>query len=88
MDIRQLKALPFYIKLACVLFSLIALCYIVILAKEILSPLIFSCLFAILLLPLAAFLENNLKLPRSAASMVSVLILLACIGLILRAGPD
>ncbi len=83
MDIRQLKALPFYIKLACVLFSLIALCYIVVIAKEILSPLIFSCLFAILLLPLAAFLENKLKLPRSMASMLAVLILLAAIGLIL-----
>jgi len=42
--------------------------------------LIFSCLFSILLLPSAAFLENKLHLPRSAASMVAVLTLLACIG--------
>lgn len=83
MDIRQFKALPFYIKLACVLFILVTLCYIVIVAKEILSPLIFSCLFSILLLPLAAFLENKVRLPRSAASMLSVLILLGSIGIIL-----
>src|ERR1700712_1582628 len=80
MDIRQFKSLPFYIKLACVLFILIALVYVVITAKEILSPLIFSCLFSILLLPYAAFLEHKLRLPRSAASMLAVLSLLACIG--------
>ncbi|MGZ3871581.1 MAG: AI-2E family transporter [Mucilaginibacter sp.] len=80
MDIQQFKGLPFYLKLASVLFSLIALVYIVIVAKEILSPVIFSCLFSILLLPVAAFLENKLRLPRSAASMLAVLGLLACIG--------
>jgi predicted PurR-regulated permease PerM len=79
MTIQQFKGMPFYIKLASVLFSLIALVYIVIVAKEVLSPLIFSCLFSILLLPLAAFLENKLRLPRSAASMLAVLCLLACI---------
>jgi predicted PurR-regulated permease PerM len=80
MDINLFKSLPFYIKLASVLFSLIALVYIVITAKEILSPLIFSCLFSILLLPFASFLENKLRLPRSAASMLAVITLLACIG--------
>lgn len=80
MDLQQFKGLPFYLKLAAVLFSLIALVYIIIVAKEILSPLIFSCLFSILLLPFATFLENRLRLPRSAASMLAVLSLLACIG--------
>ncbi|WP_245447190.1 AI-2E family transporter [Mucilaginibacter celer] len=80
MNIQQFKGLPFYLKLAAVLFSLIALVWIVIIAKEILSPLIFSCLFSILLLPFAAFLENKLQIPRSAASMLAVLSLLACIG--------
>lgn len=83
MDFSQFKGLPFYIKLACVLFILIALTYVVIVAKEILSPLIFSCLFSILLLPVASFFENKLHLPRSAASMVAVLGLLACIGLLI-----
>lgn len=83
MEIKNFTGLPFYIKLACVLFSLFAIGYLVILGKEVLSPLIFSCLFSILLLPLAMFLENKLRLPRSAASMVSVLLLLAIIGFVL-----
>jgi putative permease len=74
---------PFYIKLACVLFSLFALGYLVIIAKEILSPLIFSCLFSILLLPLASYFEIKLKLPRSASSMLSVILLLTAIVFIL-----
>jgi putative permease len=74
---------PFYLKLACVLFSLIAIGYLVIIAKEILSPLIFSCLFSILLLPLGNFFEQKLRLPRSAASMFSVILLLVAIGFVL-----
>ena len=39
------KSFPFYHKLAAVLVSLIAIGYLVIQGKELLSPLIFSCLF-------------------------------------------
>ena len=74
---------PFYVKTMCVLVSLIAFGYLVIIAKDILSPLIFSCLFSILLLPLAAFLENKLRLPRSAASMLAVILMLSAVGLVL-----
>ena len=83
MDLKTYSNLPFYIKLACVLFILIALGFIAILGKEILSPLIFSCLFSILLLPLASFFERRLRLPRSAASMLSVLLFLGAVGLII-----
>jgi putative permease len=82
MDLK-LNQQPFYIKLAAVLFSLLAIGYLVIIAKEILSPLIFSCLFSILLLPLGSFFERRLKLPRSAASMLCVVLLLAVIGCVL-----
>jgi predicted PurR-regulated permease PerM len=75
-------SLPFYHKLAAVLISLIALGWLVILSKDLLSPIIFSCLFSILLLPLASFLENKFRLPRGAASMLAVLLLLAAISLI------
>ncbi|WP_345949211.1 AI-2E family transporter [Mucilaginibacter sp. PAMB04274] len=85
MDLKNFTNLPFYIKLACVLFSLFAIGYLVILAKEILSPLIFSCLFSILLLPVAQFFEFKVKLPRSASSMISVVLLLSAIGLVLYA---
>lgn len=74
---------PFYTKLAMILISLIALGYIFILGKKILSPLLFSFLFAIVLLPLANFFETKLRLPRSAASGLSVILLLAFISLVL-----
>jgi predicted PurR-regulated permease PerM len=83
MDLKNFPALPFYVKLACVLFSLFALGYLVIIAKEILSPLIFSCLFSILLLPVATFLENKLRLPKSAACMLAVIMLLSLICLLI-----
>ncbi len=78
----QYKAFPFYHKLASVLISLIAIGYLVILGKELLSPLIFSCLFSILLLPLANFLEKKFRFKRGLASILSVVLLLAAISLI------
>ena len=68
---------PFYTQLAMVLISLIALFYIAILGKSILAPLVFSLLFAVLLLPLANFLERGLRFPRSLASLMAVLLLVA-----------
>jgi predicted PurR-regulated permease PerM len=74
---------PFYTKLAMVLISLIALFYIAVLGKDILAPLIFSLLFSMLLLPVAAFFEKKLRFPRSLASALSVLLLLVSIAGIL-----
>ena len=79
---RQSSA-PFYTKLAMILISLIALGFICIVGKKILSPLLFSFLFAIALLPVAGFFETKLKLSRSAASGLSVVLLLLFISLIL-----
>jgi putative permease len=81
----QFKSLPFYHKLASVLVSLVVLGYLVIQGKEILSPLVFSCLFSILLLPLAAFLENKFGMRRGLAAVLSVLFLLLVIGAVLYA---
>lgn len=67
---------PFYFKLAMVLIGIIALGYLSILGKEVLCPLLFGLLFSILLLPLANFFENRLKLHRNTASALSVLLLL------------
>lgn len=77
------NATPFYTRLAMVLISLIALGYLAILGKKLLSPLLFSLLFSILLLPLASFLERKCRLPRSAASILSVLMLIGGITFIL-----
>ena len=79
----QFKSLPFYHKLASVLVSLIAIGYLVIEGKELLSPLIFSCLFSILLLPLAAFMEKKFRFRRGLASILSVLLLLAAVAAVI-----
>jgi predicted PurR-regulated permease PerM len=73
---------PFYTRLAMILISLIALGYIFVLGKRILCPLLFSFLFAIVLLPVSAFFEKKLKLPRSASSGLAVILLIVSISLI------
>jgi len=82
MNIFKVKT-PFYTRLAMVLVSLISIGYLCILGKELLSPLIFSFLFAILLLPAAQFFEKKLKFPRSAAAGVSVILFLIFIAIII-----
>jgi len=74
---------PFYEKLSLVLVGLIALGYLVILAKEILDPLIFGFLFAILLLPIATFFEKKLRFSRTLSSLFSIILLLVFVGCVL-----
>src|ERR1700742_990328 len=74
---------PFYEKMSLVLIGLIALGYLVILAKEILDPLIFGFLFAILLYPLASFFEKKLRLPRGIAALISIVMLIGVIWVVL-----
>jgi predicted PurR-regulated permease PerM len=72
--------IPFYEKLSLVLVGFIALGYLVIQGKEVLDPLIFGFLFAILLLPIAAFLEKKLRFPRSISSLAAIILLIVFIG--------
>jgi predicted PurR-regulated permease PerM len=82
MTVKKLN-IPFYEKLTLVLVGLIALGYLVILAKDVMDPLVFGFLFAILLYPLARFLEKKLRLPRSLSGVVSILLLIAFISFIM-----
>lgn len=82
MPVKKIAA-PFYERLSLVLVGLIALGYLVVLAKDLVDPLIFGFLFAILLLPVCSFFETKLRLPRSLASLLSILMLIAFIGGIL-----
>lgn len=85
----SLKQNPFYTKLAMVLISLIALCYIAILGKTVLVPLVFALLFSVMLLPVANFLERHFRFPRSLASIVSVLLLVGSLaGLLYLVGSQ
>lgn len=72
-------SLPFYTKLALVLFSIICLGYLAILGQSLLAPLLSSFLLALLLLPVANFLESKLKFKRGLASIFSVLIMISVI---------
>ena len=83
MNLHSAGKQPFYFKLAMVLVSILALGYISVLTKEMLSPLVFGLLFSILLLPLAAYFEKKLKFGRGASSSFSVLILVVSIAAVL-----
>jgi putative permease len=74
---------PFYFKTTIILLGIIAVCFIGILGKEVLCPLLFGLLFSILLLPMANYLEKKARLHRSAASALSVLIMLLAIAAVL-----
>lgn len=79
----KIPAHPFYERLSLVLIGLLSLGYITVQGKEILDPLIFGFLFAILLLPVANFFEKKIRLPRPIACFISILLLLAFVGGIL-----
>ncbi len=66
---------PSYAKLAFVLISLIIIFTIVYLGQNVLVPLVLSLLFAILLRPVAAFLNRKLRFPHVIAVLVSVILL-------------
>ncbi|HWZ16667.1 MAG TPA: AI-2E family transporter [Mucilaginibacter sp.] len=76
MSLKKIAA-PFYERLSLVLIGLLSLGYIVIIGKELLDPLIFGFLFAILLLPIAAFLERRLRFPRALASLFAIILLIS-----------
>ena len=67
---------PFYERLALVLIGFFALGYLIIIGKDLLDPMIFGFIFAILLLPVSNFLEKKCRLPRSASSLISILLLI------------
>ncbi|GGH15752.1 AI-2E family transporter [Mucilaginibacter phyllosphaerae] len=79
MSVKKLIA-PFYERLALVLIGLCTLFYLIIIGKEILDPMMFGFLFAVLLLPVSNFLEKKCRLPRSASSFVSILLLVGFVG--------
>src|SRR5882757_4641395 len=78
MSAKKLIA-PFYERLALTLIGFLALGYLVVVGKDILDPMVFGFIFAILLLPVSNFMERRCRLPRSASSLVSILLLVALV---------
>lgn len=66
--------LPFYVKLAMTLVSLIAIFFTLYIAQEIIIPLMMALLFSILLRPACAFFNQKLHFPHVIAVMTSVLL--------------
>lgn len=71
---------PFYLKLSCVLISIVVLGFLAIIGEQIFVPMILGLLVAILLTPLSRFMEKRLRFPRSLSSIVASLLALAIIG--------
>jgi predicted PurR-regulated permease PerM len=82
MPIKKLIA-PFYERLALILIGFCVLGYLVVMAKELIDPMIFGFLFAVLLLPVSNFIEKKCRLPRSASSFMSILLLVGFVGSIM-----
>lgn len=66
--------LPFVVRLACVLFSLIAIVYISVVGKAVLVPLVIGFLMAMLMVPFSNFQERKLKFPRVLSSLLSAIV--------------
>lgn len=70
---------PFYERLSLVLIGLLSLGFIVIQGKEVLDPMMFGFLFAIVLLPVSNFFEHKCKFPRSLSSFTALILLVTFI---------
>lgn len=76
----HLASRPLYVKLICILLTLVVTGYLAIEGKKILSPVVFACLFSILLLPLCRLMEKKLHFSRNLAAAISVVLMLLFVG--------
>ncbi|UYW00939.1 AI-2E family transporter [Flavobacterium agricola] len=74
MNKTEFITLPFLVKLTCILVSLYFIFYISIVGQAVWVPLFLSFLVATLLLPLANFLENKVRIPRLITSLLAPII--------------
>ena len=81
--------LPFLLKLALAVVSIIGIGYLIKLGQSILAPFFLAFLMAMLFLPIANFLEKKLKFPRSFSTIISVTMMLVILtGLIFFFGSQ
>jgi predicted PurR-regulated permease PerM len=71
---RQAIQFPFYAKFALVVITLIALTFILYIGQSVILPLLLALLFAILLRPVANFMEKKLRFPHVLATLVTVIL--------------
>lgn len=68
------QKLPFYAKFSFILLTIVLLLAICYFGQGIISPLLLALLFAILLRPVGAFLNEKLKLPNVLACLIAVIL--------------
>ena len=78
--ILNFRTIPFYIEFTIKLIMIICLCVIITYGQSLVIPIAFSILLSILLLPLNNFLENKVRLPKSIAIMISIVLVLCIVG--------
>jgi len=71
---QRFFSLPFYLKLATVLISILAIGYFMHIGQTIIVPLILGTLFALLLVPACNWLERKLRFHRTLAALVALLL--------------
>lgn len=76
------KDVPFHTRFTHILLIIVMLLALLYTGREIWSPLVLALLFAILLRPVAAFLNERLRLPNVLASIIAVTLFIAFFGLI------
>ena len=77
---KSFLPLPFYVKLASVLISILLLGYLAKIGDTILIPMILGLLFSLLLIPLSNFLERRFRFPRTLAGILSVILFFGVLG--------
>lgn len=76
---EKTRSYPFYIKISCVLISLILLICIGIIGESIIVPLFLAMLISTLLIPLSVFMERRFHFSRSLSAISSTLLFLAVV---------
>lgn len=71
---QKFLSLPFYVKFACSLISIISLGFLMHVGQTIIVPLILGLLFALLLAPICSWLEVKLRFPRTLAAVLTLII--------------
>ncbi|AWH86832.1 AI-2E family transporter [Flavobacterium album] len=71
---RQTVQFPFYAKLALSLFIVIAITAILYIGQSVIIPLLMALLFAILLRPVANFMQTKMRLPHVIACLLTVIL--------------
>ncbi|QDP85085.1 AI-2E family transporter [Chryseobacterium sp. SNU WT5] len=72
---KEIK-LPFVLRLALILVSILALGYLAKIGKGVLAPLFFAALMALLFLPFTNFLERKLRFSRTISTFSSLFVML------------